>query len=110
MTALKQGAMIIVGGMVSSLLLFLWLQRYLPHLPYFNKLILNTTSGDVLETGANARPAIWPAIGSRGRVLVRYSGTEFLARIMLEGEEEKQIRAMAEDIAGEIRAEIGKSI
>jgi hypothetical protein len=29
---------------------------------------------------------------------------------MLEGEEEKQIRAMAEDIAGEIRAEIGKSI
>jgi phosphoglucosamine mutase len=50
------------------------------------------------------------ALGSRGRVLVRYSGTEFLARVMLEGEEEKQIRAMAEDIAGEIRAEIGNSI
>jgi phosphoglucosamine mutase len=48
------------------------------------------------------------ALGDRGRVLVRYSGTELLARVMLEGEEEKQIRAMAEEIAVEIRAEIGR--
>ena len=48
------------------------------------------------------------ALGDRGRLLVRYSGTELLARIMLEGEEEKKIRAMAEDIAAEIRQEIGK--
>jgi phosphoglucosamine mutase len=48
------------------------------------------------------------ALGGRGRVLVRYSGTELLARVMLEGEEEKKIRAMAEDIASEIRAQIGK--
>jgi phosphoglucosamine mutase len=48
------------------------------------------------------------ALGERGRVLVRYSGTELLARIMLEGEDEKKIRAMAGDIADEIRAEIGK--
>jgi phosphoglucosamine mutase len=48
------------------------------------------------------------ALGDRGRVLVRYSGTELLARVMLEGEEEKKIRAMADAIADEIRAEIGK--
>ena len=48
------------------------------------------------------------ALGDRGRVLVRYSGTELLARVMLEGEEEKKIRAMAEEIADEIRAEIGE--
>jgi len=48
------------------------------------------------------------ALGDRGRVLVRYSGTERLARIMLEGEDEKRIRAMADDIAAHIRAEIGK--
>jgi len=48
------------------------------------------------------------ALGERGRVLVRYSGTELLARVMLEGEEEKVIRAMAQDIADEIHAEIGK--
>jgi len=28
--------------------------------------------------------------------------------VMLEGEDEKQIRTMAQDIAGEIRAEVGK--
>jgi len=39
---------------------------------------------------------------------VRYSGTELLARIMLEGENEKKIRAMAQDIADDIRAEVGK--
>jgi phosphoglucosamine mutase len=48
------------------------------------------------------------SLAGRGRVLVRYSGTELLARVMLEGEDEKKIRAMAEAIAGEIRSEIGK--
>jgi phosphoglucosamine mutase len=47
------------------------------------------------------------ALAGRGRVLVRYSGTELLARVMLEGENEKKIRAMAEDIADRIRAEVG---
>jgi phosphoglucosamine mutase len=48
------------------------------------------------------------ALAGRGRVLVRYSGTELLARVMLEGENEKKIRAMAEDIADRIRAEVGR--
>jgi phosphoglucosamine mutase len=48
------------------------------------------------------------SLAGRGRVLVRYSGTELLARVMLEGDDEKKIRAMAQSIADEIRAEIGK--
>ena len=48
------------------------------------------------------------ALAGRGRVLVRYSGTELLARIMLEGEDEKKISAMAHGIADEIRAEVGR--
>jgi phosphoglucosamine mutase len=48
------------------------------------------------------------ALAGRGRVLVRYSGTELLARVMLEGEHEQKIRAMAQEIANEIRAEVGK--
>ena len=48
------------------------------------------------------------SLAGRGRVLVRYSGTELLARVMLEGEDGKKIRAMAESIADEIRAEVGK--
>jgi len=47
------------------------------------------------------------ALDGRGRTLVRYSGTEMLARVMLEGEDEKQIDAMAREIADEIRAEVG---
>ena len=47
-------------------------------------------------------------LAGRGRVLVRYSGTELLARVMLEGEDERKIRAMAQSIADGIRAEVGK--
>jgi phosphoglucosamine mutase len=47
------------------------------------------------------------ALGKRGRVLVRYSGTEALARVMVEGEDEGEIRGIAEGIAAEIRAALG---
>ena len=46
-------------------------------------------------------------LGERGRVLVRYSGTEFLARVMLEGEDGEAINKMAHSIAEEIRLALG---
>jgi phosphoglucosamine mutase len=46
-------------------------------------------------------------LNGRGRTLVRYSGTEMLARVMLEGEDEAKIRQMAQEIADAIRAEVG---
>jgi phosphoglucosamine mutase len=42
-----------------------------------------------------------------GRILLRYSGTESLARVMIEGPDAARIRAMADDLAGVIRREIG---
>ena len=42
-----------------------------------------------------------------GRVVVRYSGTEALARVMIEAESEQQMREHAERIAQAIRVEIG---
>lgn len=51
--------------------------------------------------------AVEKELGGRGRILVRYSGTEPLARIMLEGENEERIRRMAQEIAEEIRSEVG---
>ncbi len=51
--------------------------------------------------------AVEKDLGGRGRLLVRYSGTELLARVMLEGENEQRIRAMAEEIAEEIKKELG---
>lgn len=42
-----------------------------------------------------------------GRVLIRYSGTEPLARVMIEGPDGARIRAMADSLADIIRAQIG---
>src|SRR6185369_2627342 len=39
-------------------------------------------------------------LGEDGRVLVRYSGTEAKARVMIEGIDEDRIRGWAEEIAG----------
>jgi phosphoglucosamine mutase len=44
----------------------------------------------------------------RGRLLVRYSGTENLARVMIEGEEQERIEAQADALADCIRAAIGE--
>jgi phosphoglucosamine mutase len=42
-----------------------------------------------------------------GRVVIRYSGTEALARVMIEAESEEAMRRHAEAIAQAIRAELG---
>jgi len=46
-------------------------------------------------------------LNGRGRVLVRYSGTEPLLRIMVEGEGEALIRSVAEDLADVVRTSLG---
>jgi len=46
-------------------------------------------------------------LGERGRVVVRYSGTEPLARVMIEGEDQQTIQLYAEEIAKAIKRTIG---
>jgi phosphoglucosamine mutase len=55
-----------------------------------------------LHSLPGARQAIQAAekeLGAKGRVLVRYSGTESLLRIMAEGENQAQIERVAHDLA-----------
>jgi phosphoglucosamine mutase len=46
-------------------------------------------------------------LGDRGRLLLRYSGTESLARVMIEGESESEVKAQAHSLAEAIRVELG---
>jgi phosphoglucosamine mutase len=47
------------------------------------------------------------ALGGNGRVVVRYSGTEPLARVMVEAEHEDDVKRYSESIARALRAAIG---
>jgi phosphoglucosamine mutase len=46
-------------------------------------------------------------LDGNGRVVVRYSGTEALARVMVEAESEEKMQALAGDIAGVIKNALG---
>jgi phosphoglucosamine mutase len=46
--------------------------------------------------------------GDAGRILVRFSGTEPLARVMVEGPQLDRVEYFAQSIAAAIRAELGE--
>jgi len=46
-------------------------------------------------------------LDGNGRVVVRYSGTEALARVMVEAESEQKMQALAQSIAGAIKKTLG---
>ena len=61
---------------------------------------------DVPEIVA-AMTRVEAALDGRGRLLVRYSGTEPLLRVMIEGEDQATVQAWAEEIAEAVRSTLG---
>ncbi len=47
------------------------------------------------------------SLGGRGRVLLRYSGTESLCRVMVEGEDPDRVRTSAHELASVVEKELG---
>jgi hypothetical protein len=62
---LQRGLLFVTGGMFCSVLLWLWLQKYLPKLPYFGRLVLVSPSTD--QPAVNDRAELpFPSVGSIG--------------------------------------------
>jgi phosphoglucosamine mutase len=63
-----------------------------------------------IQSLASVQEAIQEAeklLADSGRVLVRYSGTENICRVMVEGPRHKQVQQMAQSIASAVQNEIG---
>ncbi|MBI3493407.1 MAG: phosphoglucosamine mutase [Acidobacteria bacterium] len=56
---------------------------------------------------ARAIAGVEARVANRGRLLVRYSGTEPLLRVMIEGQDQDEIRRWAQEIADVVRKELG---
>jgi membrane-bound serine protease (ClpP class) len=76
--ALRQALFIVTGGMACSLMLWFWLNRFLPKMPYFNKLILSGVAGGATMTSSVGAPDdVGPAVGDAALALtdLRPSGS-----------------------------------
>ena len=52
---------------------------------------------------AKVMSAVESRLAGNGRLLIRYSGTEPLLRIMIEGQDQREISAWADEIADAVR-------
>jgi phosphoglucosamine mutase len=65
------------------------------------------TPFDEVPAIQNAAREIENTLGSEGRLLLRYSGTEPLARVMIEGKDQREIETHAAELAAVIKKNLG---
>jgi phosphoglucosamine mutase len=61
----------------------------------------------MVEPVATSMKRVSEALGERGRLLVRYSGTEPLVRVMVEGEDPEAVKGYGEEVAGVVQKHLG---
>jgi membrane-bound serine protease (ClpP class) len=66
--ALEHGLAVVAAGLACSMFLWFWMNRYLPRMPYFKRIILTNVSGGSASDipPPLPQPGIWPAVGSVG--------------------------------------------
>jgi phosphoglucosamine mutase len=74
-----------------------------------NVRVREKTPFEEVEEVARAADEVRARLGEGGRLLLRYSGTEPLARVMLEGRSRQEIDELAEGLAAVIRRKLGES-
>lgn len=70
--ALWRGIVVVTAGLGASFGLMWWLSRFLPSIPYMNKLVLRTTVGSTPEASSYPEEVggeIWPPLGAVGRAV-----------------------------------------
>lgn len=82
--------------------LFTKYPQYLESVPVSNKPPLQE-----LKQVQKAISNVETRLGKEGRVLVRYSGTENVCRVMVEGPTQEEVKRSAEEIITELQREIG---
>jgi phosphoglucosamine mutase len=73
------------------------------------QVLLNVRTAERIDPNANeaircVRESVEAELGRRGRVVLRASGTEPVIRVMVEGEDQPEINALANRIAESVRA------
>jgi len=68
-----------------------------------NVRVKHRTDLETVPAIADAMKRVEAGLAGEGRLLVRYSGTEPLLRIMLEGKDDEEIKGWAEEIAGVVK-------
>jgi membrane-bound serine protease (ClpP class) len=70
-TGLQNGLLAVVVAFAATGLMAVWVRKYLPKLPYFNRLVLQTPGGADVTTSSVAPEVAdaWPFVGTVGRAV-----------------------------------------
>ena len=103
LTAAKIASLVSIAGPLDALVADL---KIFPQ-TIVNVRVKSKPALDSLPEVARALAEAHRALGSRGRIVLRYSGTEPLARVMVEAEREEDVRRWSESLASALRSSIG---
>jgi len=103
LTAVKIASLVSMHGPLGSL--FQGLKDYPQTI--LNVKLKSKPPLESLPAVANALAEAQSALGENGRIVLRYSGTEPLARVMVEAEHQADVERFSQSVANALRASIG---